>query len=120
DSGGVGIGGSPPLAVGGGPPGRKKRNGARYTSRPFASEPDEPPCTPPNAPASSLRGTDMTRVILPFGSITIIDIDCGSTKSVESPRNGMRLGSRPEYAVAVGAVVSAPVLVGTRAESIMR
>jgi len=38
-------------------------------------------------PASSLRGRAITRdVILPLGSMTIIDIDCGSTNSVESPR----------------------------------
>src|SRR5690242_19053612 len=52
----------------------------------------------------------MRDVIFPLGSITIIDIDCGSTKSVESARYGMMLAMRPEYAVAVAGVVSATML----------
>ena len=59
----------------------------------------------------------MTRVIFPFGSTTIIDIDCGSTKSVESPRNGMMPAMRPEYAVDVAGVVSATTMIGASVES---
>ena len=58
-------------------------------------------------PASFGRGTDITRVTSPFPSMTSMDSDDGSTKSVESPLYVIRPAARELYALAVALVVSA-------------
>ena len=63
-----------------------KFGGARYISLPIGSKPGFPNGPPTRKPTSCARGAAMTRVIFPFGSITSIESDAGSTKSVESPR----------------------------------
>ena len=67
--------------------------------------------------ASCERGTDITRPILPAGSITSIDSDAASTNSVESPRNAIRLPERGPYAFAVLLVESATMLTVFNVES---
>src|SRR5436189_4630496 len=64
----------------------------------------------PSDIASCERGTDITRCTLPAGSMTSIDIDCGSTKRLESPRYAISPPMRPLYAFAVAEVLSAMTL----------
>ncbi len=62
------------------------RSCARYTRRPCASNPGVPFCPPMSWLTSFGSGAAIVRTILPFGSMTSIEIDWGSTNSVESPR----------------------------------
>src|SRR5688572_5172946 len=100
-----------------GPPAKLILGGARYTSLPWESNPGVPNGPPMRTPASLARGVDITRAILPLGSITSIDSDAGSTNSVESPRYAIRPPARAPYAFPVALVVSATTVKLLSAES---